>query len=66
MIDVGRPATSQELTDSSRQTSLSDMADPERLALVQGFRGEVAREVRAAEFSDLRGLVQGAEHWRPG
>src|SRR6185312_4158176 len=38
---------------------LSDLADPERLALVSAFRAEVAREVRAAEFSDLQGLVQG-------
>jgi hypothetical protein len=38
---------------------LSDLADPERLALVSAFRAEVAREVRAAEFSDPQGLVQG-------
>src|SRR5215471_16277728 len=39
--------------------SLSDMADAPRLALVQAFREEVAREVRPAEFSDLQGLIQG-------
>ena len=38
---------------------LSDLDDPERLALVSAFRAEVAREVRAAEFSDLQGLIQG-------
>src|SRR5215831_5175935 len=37
---------------------LSDMEDPERAALVLAFRAEVAREVKAAEFGDLRGLVQ--------
>ena len=36
----------------------SDMADPRRLALVQAFRDEVTGAVRAAEFADLRGLVQ--------
>jgi Domain of unknown function (DUF4062) len=39
--------------------SLSDMADPQRLALVQAFRDEVSQRVRAAEFGDLRGLVVG-------
>jgi len=39
--------------------SLSELADPPRLALVQAFRNEVAAAVRAAEFSDLRGLIQG-------
>ena len=39
--------------------SLSDMEDPDRAALVSAFRAEVAREVRAAEFSDLQGLIQG-------
>jgi hypothetical protein len=39
--------------------SLSDLGDPPRLALVSAFRGEVAGQVRAAEFSDLQGLVQG-------
>ena len=38
---------------------LSDLADPQRLALVSAFRKEVARQVRPAEFSDLQGLVQG-------
>jgi uncharacterized protein DUF4062/tetratricopeptide repeat protein len=38
---------------------LSDIEDPERAPLVLAFRDEVAREVRAAEFSDLQGLIQG-------
>ena len=38
---------------------LSDMADPERLALVLAFRAQVAREVRAAEFHDEASLLQG-------
>ncbi len=37
----------------------SDLQDPARAALVLGFRDEVASRVRAAEFSDLKGLVQG-------
>jgi Domain of unknown function (DUF4062)/Tetratricopeptide repeat len=39
--------------------SLSDLADPQKLALVSAFREEVAREVRPAEFSDRQGLIQG-------
>src|SRR5215471_13081028 len=39
--------------------SQSDLADSERLALVSAFRAEVAREVRPAEFGDLRELIQG-------
>jgi Domain of unknown function (DUF4062) len=39
--------------------SLSDMENPERAALVLAFRAEVAREVTAAEFSDLAGLIEG-------
>jgi uncharacterized protein DUF4062/tetratricopeptide repeat protein len=38
---------------------LSEMEDPGRAALVLGFRDEVGREVRPAEFSDLQGLIQG-------
>jgi Domain of unknown function (DUF4062)/Tetratricopeptide repeat len=38
---------------------LSDLADPQRLALVSVFRAEVADRVRAVEFSDLQGLIQG-------
>jgi hypothetical protein len=33
--------------------------DPGRAALVAAFRAEVTRAVRAAEFSDLPGLIQG-------
>src|ERR1700757_2918460 len=47
------------LRTSIPDVSLSDLADPARAALVWAFREEVAREVRAAEFSDLQGLVQG-------
>ena len=47
------------LRTSIPDVSLSDMEDPERVALVLAFRDEVAREVRAAEFSDLQGLIQG-------
>src|SRR5262249_45945248 len=46
------------LRTSIPDISLSDMANPPRLALVQAFRAEVAGVMRAAEFSDLRGLVQ--------
>jgi hypothetical protein len=38
---------------------LSDIGDPVKLALVSSFRAEVAHEVRAAEFSDVGGLIQG-------
>ncbi|HEV3287825.1 MAG TPA: hypothetical protein VG123_02410 [Streptosporangiaceae bacterium] len=38
---------------------LSDLQDPARAPLVLGFREEVARQVRSAEFSDLQGLIQG-------
>jgi Domain of unknown function (DUF4062)/Tetratricopeptide repeat len=33
--------------------------DPQQAALVAAFRAEVTRAVRAAEFSDLPGLIQG-------
>jgi hypothetical protein len=39
--------------------SVSDMEDPGRAALVLGFRAEVAREVRPAEFRDKGELIQG-------
>jgi Domain of unknown function (DUF4062) len=38
---------------------LSDMDDPQKWARVRAFRAEAAGAVRAAEFGDLRGLVQG-------
>ena len=47
------------LRTSVPDVRLSDLQDPARAPLVAGFREEVAREVRAAEFSDLQGLVQG-------
>src|SRR5215831_15182174 len=46
------------LRTSIPNISLSDMADPPRLALVQAFRDEVTGAVRAGEFGDLRGLIQ--------
>jgi hypothetical protein len=56
--DKGKPRVAL-LRTSIPDISLSDMADPPRLALVQAFRDEVAVAVRAAEFGDLRGLVEG-------
>ena len=47
------------LSNSILDVGLSDVADPPRLALVSAFRGEVAREVRPAKFSDQHGLIQG-------
>jgi hypothetical protein len=47
------------LRTSIPDVSVSDMEDPVRGALVLGFRAEVAREVRPAVFSDLRGLIAG-------
>jgi Domain of unknown function (DUF4062) len=47
------------LCTSIPDVSLSDLADPQRLALVSAFRDEVARSVRPAVFSDLKGLIQG-------
>ena len=47
------------LRTSIPDVSLSDLENPERVALVLAFRAEVAQTVRAVEFSDLRGLVQG-------
>jgi hypothetical protein len=45
------------LRTSIPDVSVSDLADPQRLAHVSAFRDEVAREVRSAQFSDLRGLI---------
>ena len=47
------------LRTSIPDVTLSDMEDPDRWARVRAFREEVVREVRAAEFSDLQGLIQG-------
>jgi hypothetical protein len=47
------------LRTSIPDVSLSDLADPQRLALVSAFREEVGRAVRPAEFSDREGLIQG-------
>jgi hypothetical protein len=47
------------LRTSVPDVRLSDLLDPARAPLVAGFREEVAVGVRAAEFSDLQGLIQG-------
>jgi len=47
------------LRTSIPDVRLSDLQDPLRARLVLGFRDEVAGAVRAAEFSDLQGLIQG-------
>ena len=47
------------LRTSIPDVRLSDLQDPARARLVLGFRDEVAAAVRAAEFSDLQGLIQG-------
>ena len=47
------------LRTSIPDASLCDLADPQKLARVMAFRDEVARDVRAGEFSDDVGLVQG-------
>ena len=47
------------LRTSIPDVRLSDLEDPARAPLVLAFRDEVAREVRPAEFSDLKGLIQG-------
>ena len=43
------------LRTSIPDVRLSDMNDPERLALVLAFRDEANREVRTGEFGDLQG-----------
>ena len=47
------------LRTSVPDVSVSDMGDPEKLALLLAFRAEVADKVRPAEFSDLGGLIAG-------
>jgi hypothetical protein len=47
------------LRTSVPDVRLSDLQDPARAPLVLAFRDEVASKVRAAEFSDPQGLVQG-------
>jgi hypothetical protein len=47
------------LRTSLPDVRLSDLQDPARTPLVLAFRDEVARQVRPAEFSDLKGLIQG-------
>ena len=47
------------LRTSIPDVRLSDLQDPARAPLVLAFRDEVASQVRPAEFSDLKGLIQG-------
>src|SRR5215467_3427614 len=47
------------LRTSIPDVSVSDMADTQKLARVQAFRDEVAREVRPALFQDKSSLIQG-------
>src|SRR5580700_5246995 len=47
------------LRTSVPSASLSGTEDPQQAALVAAFRGEVTRKVRAGEFRDLQGLIQG-------
>jgi hypothetical protein len=47
------------LRTSIPDVRLSDLQDPGRASLVFAFRDEVADQVRPAEFSDLKGLIQG-------
>jgi Domain of unknown function (DUF4062) len=47
------------LRPSLRGPGLSDEGDSPQAALVAAFRAEVTGAVRAAEFSDLPGLIQG-------
>ena len=46
------------LRTSIPDIGLSDVANPDRLRLIQSFREEVQRELRPAEFNDARGLIQ--------
>jgi Domain of unknown function (DUF4062)/Tetratricopeptide repeat len=54
----GKPRVALVRT-SIPDVSLADIADPQKWARVLTFREEVAGAVRAAEFGDLRGLIQG-------
>ena len=47
------------LRTSIPDVRVSDLQDPARAPLVLGFRAEVAGQVRAAEFNDLKGLIAG-------
>jgi Domain of unknown function (DUF4062)/Tetratricopeptide repeat len=47
------------LRTSIPDVRVSDLEDPARASLVLGFRAEVAREVRPAEFDDKASLIQG-------
>jgi hypothetical protein len=56
--ELGKPRIAL-LRTTIPDVSLSDMEDPVRAQMVQAFREEVTRAVRAAEFSDMAGLIQG-------
>ena len=56
--DCGIPRVALVRT-SIPDVSLADIADLQKLALVLAFRDEVARAVRAAEFRNESGLIQG-------
>ena len=56
--DKGKPRVAL-LRTSIPDVSLTDIADPHQWARLLAFRDEVADAVRAAEFGDLRGLVEG-------
>jgi HEAT repeat protein len=47
------------LRTSNPDEAVSDLGEPQQLALVSAFRDEVARQVRPGQFSDLQGLIQG-------
>ena len=47
------------LRTSIPDVALSDLGEPQRMALVSAFRDEVASQVRPAQFGDLQGLIQG-------
>jgi Domain of unknown function (DUF4062) len=47
------------LRTSIPDVRLSDLQDPAKAPLVLRFRDEVVSQVRPAEFSDLKGLIQG-------
>jgi len=54
----GKPRVALVRT-SIPDVSLADVADRQKWAQVLAFRDEVAGAVRAVEFGDLRGLIQG-------
>jgi predicted NACHT family NTPase len=57
--ECGIPRLALLRTSKPDDERSSDLQDPARAPMVSGFRDEVARQVRAAEFSNRRGLIQG-------